>query len=277
MLTIAPSPRRSIADTAARVARSAAKKLSSNEASKSASLVARNPSRRSLTPPTLFTSTSRRPWPSTALPTSCAGPSGWTRSPATGVTRSIPSSSSTVRAPAKTCAPSAASMRVTARPIPLLAPVTTAIFPFSSRSNVLLVALPSCRIDHERDLVHVTPAPVLTGLRGARDRMAVLARVLGRVPVRRRVAAADLPAGLAHAQVHPAGADLQALLAAGDRLGQGRVLDLVEVAADAHANRRTKASAVSATSRQPLSMVSACPRPFIFTISVAPSFFCCFL
>jgi hypothetical protein len=41
--------------------------------------------------------------------------------------------------------------------------------------------------------------------------------------------------------------------------------------------RRTKASAVSATSRQPWSMVSACPRPGISTYSVTPSFRCCFL
>lgn len=36
-------------------------------------------------------------------------------------------------------------------------------------------------------------------------------------------------------------------------------------------NRRTKASAVSATSRHPLSIVSACPRPAILRISVMPS------
>jgi hypothetical protein len=52
-----------------------------------------------------------------------------------------------------------------------------------------------------------------------------------RVPVRRRVAAADLPAGLAHAQVKPAVAGLQALLAAGDVLGELGDLDLVEVRA----------------------------------------------
>jgi hypothetical protein len=44
-----------------------------------------------------------------------------------------------------------------------------------------------------------------------------------------------------------------------------------------YANRLTNSSAVSATSRQPSSMVSACPRPGISTISVMPSFFCCFL
>jgi len=40
----------------------------------------------------------------------------------------------------------------------------------------------------------------------------------------------------------------------------------------AHANLLTKASAVSATSRHPLSIVSECPRPSIFTISVTASF-----
>jgi len=55
--------------------------------------------------------------------------------------------------------------------------------------------------------------------------------VRGRVAVRRRVAAADLPAGLAHAQVQPAAADLQALLAAGERLGQLRDLHHVQMRA----------------------------------------------
>jgi len=42
-------------------------------------------------------------------------------------------------------------------------------------------------------------------------------------------------------------------------------------AAFAQAKRWTKASAVSATSFQPLSMVSAWPRPVIFLISVTPA------
>src|ERR1043166_637485 len=54
----------------------------------------------------------------------------------------------------------------------------------------------------------------------------------GRVPVRRRVAAADLAARHAHAEVNPAGADLQAFLAPCDRLRKLRHLDLVEVAAN---------------------------------------------
>src|SRR5215471_19412246 len=44
-----------------------------------------------------------------------------------------------------------------------------------------------------------------------------------------------------------------------------------------HANRFTNSSAFSATSRQPASMVSACPRPGILTISVTPVLLVCFL
>src|SRR5215218_2838512 len=54
------------------------------------------------------------------------------------------------------------------------------------------------------------------------------------VPVGRGVAAADLPAGLAHPQVDPAVSRLQALLAAGDLVRLGEVLDLVEVRAGGH-------------------------------------------
>src|SRR5262245_58068429 len=42
-------------------------------------------------------------------------------------------------------------------------------------------------------------------------------------------------------------------------------------------NRCTKSSAFSATSRQPASMVSACPRPGILTISVTPVLRFCLL
>src|SRR3954451_1066823 len=44
-----------------------------------------------------------------------------------------------------------------------------------------------------------------------------------------------------------------------------------------HVNLLTNSRAVSATSRQPLSIVSAWPRPLISTISVTPLFFFCFL
>jgi hypothetical protein len=48
-------------------------------------------------------------------------------------------------------------------------------------------------------------------------------------------------------------------------------------AARGQAKRLTKASAVPATSRQPLSIVSACPRPAISASSVTPPLCCCFL
>jgi hypothetical protein len=61
-------------------------------------------------------------------------------------------------------------------------------------------------------------------------------------------------------------------------LGAARVLALAAaVAGQLMTHRRTDASALSAISRQPLSMVSACPRPGIFSISVTPWLSCCCL
>ena len=57
--------------------------------------------------------------------------------------------------------------------------------------------------DDERDLVEVAPAPVLAGLGRPDDRVSRAARVSRGVLVRRAVAAADVAARLAHAQVHP--------------------------------------------------------------------------
>src|SRR5579864_9765019 len=84
----------------------------------------------------------------------------------------------------------------------------------------------------ERDVVDVAPAPVLARLGRPDDRMRRLVRVLRRVLVGRVVAATDLAALHAHAQVHPAAAGLEAFLAAGDRVGQLGELDRVEMAAD---------------------------------------------
>jgi hypothetical protein len=64
------------------------------------------------------------PWPAMAV--SAARP--------TGVTPGRPSRLPVDREPATTCAPSAASAIVTARPMPLPAPVTTATLPPRSRS-----------------------------------------------------------------------------------------------------------------------------------------------
>jgi len=59
--------------------------------------------------------------------------------------------------------------------------------------------------------------------------MTDLVCVVAGMPIRRRIAAADLPAGLAQAQVHPAAADLQALLAARDGALRLQEDDLVEM------------------------------------------------
>src|SRR5690349_4125847 len=83
--------------------------------------------------------------------------------------------------------------------------------------------------DLEADLVDVAPEPVLVRLERLDDRMLVRARVLRRVLVRRRVAAADVPARHAAPQVQPGGADREALLAA---LGpRRRIEDLLEMGA----------------------------------------------
>ena len=52
---------------------------------------------------------------------------------------------------------------------------------------------------------------------------------------------------------------------------------LMAAGADAQTKRLTNARAVSATSRQPLSIVSECPRFGIFLISVTPSLRRCLL
>ena len=88
--------------------------------------------------------------------------------------------------------------------------------------------------DDEGDLVDVAPAPVLARLGRTRNWMVVRRSVTARMPIRRRVAATDLPAAHAHPKMHPRAADLQALLAADDRRWKGCDLDRVEVAADSH-------------------------------------------
>src|SRR3954447_26682701 len=70
--------------------------------------------------------------------------------------------------------------------------------------------------------------------------MVDLRGVLARVLVRRGVAAADLAARLAHAQVDPLVARLQALLAAGDVGGGVEQLDLVEMGALGHVRNATE-------------------------------------
>jgi len=62
--------------------------------------------------------------------------------------------------------------------------------------------------------VHVTPAPILSRLEGLDDRMLSFVEMLPCVLMQRGIAAADVTAGEAQAQMHPARADSQALLAA---------------------------------------------------------------
>ena len=108
--------------------------------------------------------------------------------------------------------------------------------------------------------------------------MAAVPRVPGCVPVRGAVAAECSPALLTRAEVHPIGANLYALFALLLlRVPDGRHGGDMRAGVRAHENRLTKSSTLSATSRQPLSMVSACPRPGILTISVTPALRFCFL
>src|SRR5262245_56842271 len=74
-----------------------------------------------------------------------------------------------------------------------------------------------CRSLRQEAIVDVAPRPALAGLDGGEDRVPAGVEVLGGVAIGRRVAAADMPAGEAFAQVDPFTADLQAVLAAGCR------------------------------------------------------------
>ena len=97
------------------------------------------------------------------------------------------------------------------------------------------------QVDQQRLVVDEAVRPRLAGLDRADQRVLVLARVAAGVLVRRRVAAPHLPAAEADAQVDPAVAGLEALLAAGDAV-PGRDLgdlDLVEMGAGGHAGHAT--------------------------------------
>src|SRR5439155_23857879 len=69
-------------------------------------------------------------------------------------------------------------------------------------------------LDLERDLVDEAPPPVLPRLVRLDERVLHGLEVRAGVPAGRRVAAADVAAGHAHAQMHPAAAGAQAVLAA---------------------------------------------------------------
>ena len=66
----------------------------------------------------------------------------------------------------------------------------------------------------EHDLVDVAPAPAFRWVVAFDDRMVRRVEMTRGVPVRRSVAASDMTARSAEAQMHPRRADLQTLLAA---------------------------------------------------------------
>jgi hypothetical protein len=63
------------------------------------------------------------------------------------------------------------------------------------------------------ELVSVTPSPVLIWLEGLNDRVVGRVEMLGGMLILRIVAAADMPAFKADAQVYPGVTDFQAILA----------------------------------------------------------------
>src|ERR1700733_10894430 len=71
----------------------------------------------------------------------------------------------------------------------------------------------------KRQVVDVTKPPVLARLVGLDDGMVLGPEVGSGVAIRRAVAAADVPAGHAHPQVHPPAAHAQTVLAAIARWG----------------------------------------------------------
>src|SRR5215831_6510571 len=83
----------------------------------------------------------------------------------------------------------------------------------------------------ERELVLVAPEPVLARLERADDRVPGRVVVRSRVLVGRVVAAADLAAGHAFAEVHPPAARAQTLRAAFGARGSDVEVDRVEVRA----------------------------------------------
>src|SRR5262245_53128694 len=87
-------------------------------------------------------------------------------------------------------------------------------------------------VEEEREVVDVAIPPVLARLVGLDDRVMHRVEVRGRVPVRRLVAASDVAANHAQAEVHPLTADSQAVLAS--PAARCDVLDLVEVTTRCH-------------------------------------------
>src|SRR5579885_1907579 len=129
MLTIRPQPRASIPGSARRTKRTCTSTFIAKASSQSASVVP-STSRPPAGPVTLFTSTSTPP----SVARSAATAS--TRAPRPRIASAAAASAAPPRAQIVTAAPSAASASAIARPMPLLAPVTSARLPASPRSIV---------------------------------------------------------------------------------------------------------------------------------------------
>ena len=82
----------------------------------------------------------------------------------------------------------------------------------------------------ENDLIDEAPTPVLAAFQAAHDGMSRAVEVLCCMLPRRIVATADVPAGQAKTQMHPACPRFQAFLAAGRSMGLN-VVDLIEMRA----------------------------------------------
>jgi hypothetical protein len=87
---------------------------------------------------------------------------------------------------------------------------------------------PGCRLEHE--LVRIAPTPVLSGLEALDDRVASPVKMLCRMLVGRRIAAAHVSAAEAEPQMHPPGPGLEAFLAT-LRCGGLNLVDLAEMSA----------------------------------------------
>src|SRR5262249_60943704 len=77
-----------------------------------------------------------------------------------------------------------------------------------------LRARPKTRRPLHEHLIHIAPTPVFARLEGLDDGMLDLMKMLGGMPILRRIAAPDVSAFQAQAQMHPGIAHLQAFLAA---------------------------------------------------------------
>ena len=130
-------------------------------------------------------------------------------------------------------------------------------------------AVPVRRPEPEHQLVLVAPAPLLARLGRADDRMPALGVVRGRVAAGRVVAAADVAAGLAHAQVHPLRRRSPGTPRSRRRVGKLQDLDAVEVTTGGHpgmvaarVRRRARAAPARphAASTRPCSSVACSAR-----------------